>query len=495
MKHSKIYVAIDWGAESGRVIAGVFDGRVLRLEEICRFPNLPIEDEEGLHWDIDRIFADTKSGISHSASRFGEDVVSIGIDTWGLDYGLIDRYGKLIGLPFHYRDSRSQGIQAEVIELLGRDWIYQQTGIQFLPSNTLYQLLAEKKSSRSKLVQAESLLFIPDLINFWLTGIKINEVTIASTSQMYNTRTGEWAIPLLESLGLHTDILCDIGSSGTILGPLLDTVFNKTVIATPEVILPGTHDTASAVAAVPANGDSWAYLSSGTWSLLGIEITEPLITPMSLKFDLTNEIGVCGTVRLLKNIMGLWLIQECRRIWESTGIDLSYDQLTQMAEEAPPFSVLIDVDYPSFLLPGNMPARIYEYCKNTNQRIPDDRGILIRTILESLALRYRMVLDSLEKASGRSIDTLHIVGGGAQNRLLNQFTANAINRPVVAGPIEATAIGNVMIQMLAKGEIGSLQQGRELIQRSFELETYYPTDTDSWDVAYQRFQELLKLVS
>ena len=491
MKQTKIYVAIDWGAESGRVIAGAFDGKCLKLEEICRFPNIPLEDEQGLHWDVNRIFSDTRSGILKSASRFKKRLASIGIDTWGADYGLIDRHGKLIGLPFHNRDRRNEGVKEEVIELLGRKWIYEQTGIQFLTSNTLYQLFAEKRSSGSKLGQAESMLFIPDLINYWLTGLKVNERTMASTSQMYNTRTKNWAIPLVESLGLPTGILCDIADPGTCLGPLRGTVSGETGVECAEVILPGTHDTASAVAAVPALGDSWAYLSSGTWSLLGVERKEPLITPLTMKFDLTNETGVCDTVRVLKNITGLWLVQECRRAWESAGMSLNYDQLTRMAEKAPSFSGIIDSDDTSFLLPGNMPARIYDYCEKTNQQLSEDRGTLIRSILESLALRYRMALVNLEKALGKTINTLHIVGGGSKNRLLNQFTCNAIKRPVIAGPVEATAAGNILMQMLAKGEIGSLQQGRQLIHCSFKLETYYPMDTDKWDVFYNRFLKLL----
>ena len=490
MSQTKVCLAIDLGAESGRVVAGLFDGQRLRLEEMHRFSNVPIEENGGLHWDTHRLFTNIKVGIVKAAGRFGHQLTSIGVDTWGCDYALIDKQGRLLGKPFHYRDRRIHGVRDRVIGILGRDSIYQATGIQFLPSNTIYQLVAEKESPDSNLDRADSLLFIPDLINYWLTGRKVSERTFASTSQLYDPRKREWAAHLLEALGLPTDILCDIAEPGTRLGPLLKTLADETGAGSVKVVLPGTHDTASAVAAVPAEKGKWAYLSSGTWSLLGVETPSPVITPTTSELALANEVGVCNTIRLLKNISGLWLVQQCRATWESQGESLSYDQLTEMAEMAIPFAAIINPDNEAFLPPGDMPARICAYCERTGQQPPPSKGAVVRTILESLALRYRKVLADVEKAVGYRVDVLYIVGGGAQNQLLNQFAANSLRRKVVAGPVEATSVGNIMVQLMAMGEIDSLQAGRDLIRRSFKLMTYHPTDTASWDTAYQRFSRL-----
>ncbi len=490
MDTPKVFLAIDLGAESGRAVAGLFDGQRLRFREVHRFANDPTRENESLHWDIERVFRETKVGISKAAERYRGQLVSIGVDSWGVDYALIDKQGSLLGKPYHYRDRRSYGLREKVIGLLGRDTIFQSTGIQFLPFNTLYQLVAEKSRQPSNLDHADCLLLIPDLLNYWLTGRKVAERTNASTTQFYDPVKKRWATALLEALGLPTDILCEIVDPGTRLGPLLEGLGAETGAVAVEVVLPGTHDTASAVAGVPAEEGNWGYLSSGTWCILGVEIRDPIITVRSGELGLGNEIGVCDTVRLLKNTSGLWLVQQCRNTWGSQGESLGYAEMTQMAHTARPFSAVIDPDDDTFVAPGDMPARIGAYCRKSGQNPPQTKGALTRTILESLALRYRTILAGLEEVVGHSVDTLHIVGGGAQNGLLNQFSANALNRRVIAGPVEATAAGNILVQMLAMGEIDSLQEGRDLLRRSVRLTRYLPGDTASWDAAYERFSRL-----
>lgn len=486
----KTYLALDLGAESGRAIAGTFDGERLSLREAHRFPNVPVRRGESVHWDLPALFDEVKRGIAAAANAFGRDLVSVGMDTWGVDYGLLDGKGRLMGLPHQYRDPRTAGIQDSVMERLGKDFLYEQTGIQLMGMNTLYQLLSEPPE---RLEQALRLLFIPDLINYRLTGVMSTERTFASTSQLYDVRTRDWAYPLLDAVGLPHHMLGDIRDAGESLGALLPEVAEETGASGVNVVLPGTHDTASAVAAVPAGEGKWAFLSSGTWSLLGVETPAPVMTEGAKAFELGNEVGVLGTVRPLKNISGLWLVQQCRATWEAQGHAHSYEELTQMAGASAPFTAIIDPDDPSFTPAGDMPTRIAEFCARSVQAPPSTRGEVVRTILESLALRYRMVLETIEGIVDSRFDTLHIVGGGGQNLLLNQFTANAVGRPVVVGPVEATAAGNVLMQMVASGEISSLDEGREIIRRSFELTTYLPEDGDEWEEAYGRFQRILQV--
>ena len=489
MGASKKYLAFDLGAESGRAMVGTFDGDRLALQEIHRFPNTPVRRDGSIYWNLPALFEHITQAISLSSDLFRGDLVSLGVDTWGIDYGLLDANGKMMGLPHQYRDPRTDGIRDAVVERLGKDFLYDQTGVQLMPINTLYQLLAEPPD---RLDEACDLLFIPDLVNYLLTGVKTTERTFASTSQFYDPRKRDWADPLLDALDLPRRILQEIGDAGDRLGPLLKRIAHDTGASAVEVVLPGTHDTASAVAAVPAGGGTWAFLSSGTWSVLGIETARPLMDERARSLEIGNEIGVCGTVRPLKNISGLWLIQECRAAWMSDTQPLSYADLTRMAEESAPFAAVIDPDDPSFVQPGHMPARIAEFCERTRQAPPSNRGETVRTIMESLVLRYRMVIDAIEGVAGQSIDTLHIVGGGGKNLLLNQFTANSIGRPVVVGPVEATATGNILMQLLAMGEISSLSEGREIIRRSFDLAVYYPEDADEWDDAYVRFQSMIQ---
>ena len=481
----RTYLALDLGAESGRAIAGTFDGEGLSLREAHRFPNVPVRRGGSVRWDLPALFDEVKRGITAAANAFGKDLVSVGVDTWGVDYGLLDEQGALMGLPHQYRDSRTAGIHDSVMERLGKDFLYEQTGIQLMGMNTLYQLLAEPPE---RIAQASRLLFIPDLINYRLTGVMSTERTFASTSQVYDVRKRDWAYPLLDAVGLPSHMLGDIRDAGEPLGPLLPHVAEETGARGVDVVLPGTHDTASAVAAVPAGEGTWAFLSSGTWSLLGVETPEPVMNEGAKAFELGNEVGVLGTVRPLKNISGLWLVQQCRATWEAQGHRYSYAELTRMAEGSAPFAAIIDPDDPSFTPAGDMPARIADFCRRSGQTPPSTRGEVVRTILESLALRYRMVLETIEGIVDSRMDTLHIVGGGGQNVLLNQFTANAVGRPVVVGPVEATAAGNVLMQMAASGEIASLVEGREIIRRSFELATYVPEEGDVWEEACGRFR-------
>lgn len=491
------FLAFDLGAESGRAVVGRFDGERLSLEEMHRFANGPTRIHDSLYWNALNLFAEMKHGLAKTVNERGLEVTAVGVDTWGVDFGLLDRAGQLIGQPYHYRDSRTNGMVEKAFEIVPRRDIFEQTGLQFMQLNSLFQLLALVQQKSPTLEISDSLLFMPDLFNYWFTGQKANEYTIASTSQCYNMQQNDWAVALLKELNIPTHLFRQqkIVQPGANIGRLLPTIVEELGLKHPlAVIAPGTHDTASAVAAVPvsnAERDSFAYLSSGTWSLLGVEIPAPIINELSLAYNFTNEGGVQNTIRLLKNIMGLWLVQESRRTWAHQGEELSYAGLARLAEEASPFTAFVDPDDASFLAPGDMPGRIRDFCGRTGQALPESKGAIIRCALESLALKYRWVIEKLEEMTGRKLTVVHIVGGGSQNRLLNQFTANATGRRVVTGPIEATAIGNILMQMLALGHIDSLSQGRELVRCSFPVETYEPQDITAWDDAYGKFVKLL----
>ncbi len=444
MTKTRNYLALDLGASGGRAIVGRFDGERLTLQEVHRFPNgpvhLPSSRGDSLHWDTPRLFLEMQEGVKKAVAQCNRDLVSLGIDTWGVDYALLDRNGRLVGLPFHYRDSRNDTMLEEAFRRVPREEIFAATGIQFMQLNTLYQLLAQQIEDPEVLTRTRTLLMTPDLLNYWLTGEKVSERTIASTTQFLDPYRPAWATDLLERLGIPTHFLPPIVEAGTVLGGLLPAVIEETGAAQVQVVAPGSHDTASAVAAVPAENADYAYLSSGTWSLMGVEILRPIINETALAFNVTNEGGVCGTIRLLKNIAGMWIIQECRRTWAAEGQTLSWDDIVQRAAAAQPFLAQIDVDAHDFLAPGNMPARVQEYCRRTGQAVPEGIGEIARVVYESLALKYRRVLGMMETLVGRRIGVLHIVGGGAQNRLLNQLTADAIGRPVIAGPFEAATI-------------------------------------------------------
>jgi rhamnulokinase len=490
------FLAFDLGAESGRVVMGRFDGDgKLSLEEVHRFPNGPVRVHQSLYWNVLSLFAEIKRGLAKTVAQYGRDLSALGLDTWGVDFALLDGNGDLMGNPHHYRDSRNDGMVERLAELVPREEVFEQTGIQFMQLNSLCQLLAMSLQKSPALETAATFLMVPDLFNYWLTGRKVCEYTDASTSQCYDSRRVQWAIPLLEKLHLPAHIFPQVVQPGTELGLLLPEVAEETGAGPIPVIAPGSHDTASAVAAVPVAETaetSFAYISSGTWSLVGVETDTPVITPQSLAYNFTNEGGVQNTIRLLKNVMGLWLVQECRRTWAQQGQELSYVELADLAREAIPFAALIEPDDTSFLAPGDMPARMRDFCLRTGQLPPATKGGFIRCALESLAFKYRWVIDKAEELTNRSVTVVHIVGGGSQNRLLNQFAANATGRPVVTGPVEATAIGNILMQMLAVGQIGSLREGRALVRRSFPLETYEPQETAAWAEAYQHYLSLIR---
>jgi len=490
MPHTVDLLAFDLGAESGRAILGRYDGGRLRLTEVHRFANGPVRASDGLHWDVQRLFQEIKHGLALCSQRYGRPA-SIGIDTWGVDCALLDGRGMLLGDPFHYRDSRTEGVMEEAFKRVPRHEIFEHTGIQFLPFNTLYQLLAMVLAGSPALELAHTFLTIPDLFNYWLTGRALCEFTNATTTQFYDPRAGAWATSLLDRLGISTHFLPEVIPPGTVLGDLLPSVGAETGMEGVPVVAPACHDTGSAVAAVPASGADYAYISSGTWSLVGVELQKPLITPESLANDFTNEGGVGGTFRFLRNVQALWLLQECRRAWAERGHSLSYDELARMAEAAPPFVALIDPDDRSFLSPPDMPAAIEAFCVGSGQPPPQDRGAIVRCVLESLALKYRWLIERIEEMRGRRIDAIHVVGGGSQNQVLCRFTADATGRPVLAGPVEATAVGNIIVQAMALGHVSSLEEGRALVRRSFEVTTYEPGERAPWDEAYTRFLGIL----
>ena len=484
------YLAFDLGAESGRAILGRFDGERLELEEMHRFVNGPVQVFDHLYWDVLRLFAEMKEGLGIYAQRCGSGLDAIGVDTWGVDFGLLGRGDILLENPHHYRDARTDGMMEVAFAKVSREEIFAHTGAQFMKLNTLYQLLALKENRSPVLEAAETLLLMPDLFNFFFTGAKVCEFSDATTSQFYNPVENRWATELLEKLGLPTGILPEIVEPGTAIGELLPSIREQFGLDPVPVLAPATHDTGSAVASIPTSTENYAYISSGTWSLMGAELKEPLIGDAVLRHNFTNEGGVGHTFRFLKNIMGLWLVQESRRTWERQGRTFSYAELASLAEQAPPFAAVVDPDDESFLAPGDMPARILQFCQQTGQRPPENEGGLVRTVLESLALRYRDVLESIEEILGKRLECIHVVGGGIQNRLLCQFTATATQRPVIAGPLEATAIGNLMMQALGKGDVSSVEEARQVVRHSFQPEIYDPGDPEGWDHAYERFQAL-----
>jgi rhamnulokinase len=494
LNQTRNFVALDLGASNGRAVIGRFDGSRLILEEIHRFPNgpvqLPSSDGSSLHWNALALFSEVKEGLAKAVKCCGPELASAGLDTWGVDFALLDRQGGLIGNPYHYRDSRTNGMVEEACRRVPREEIFANTGIQFMQLNALIQLFAMVEQRSPLLDIADRLLMMPDLLNYFLTGQRVSEYTDASTSQCMDMHTGEWATGLMARLGIPTQIFPPVVQPGTVLGRLLPHVAEETGARRVAVVAPGTHDTGSAVAAVPAESDDYAYLSSGTWSLIGVESRQAVINAKTLAFNFTNEGGVCNTIRLLKNITGLWLIQECRRVWSQDGEQLSWSDITTLAAAAPPFTAVLDVDARDFLAPGDMPTRIRDYCARTGQPIPGDKGAIARVVFESLALRYRYVLEMADELVSKRIGTLHIVGGGSQNRMVNQFTADCTSRPVVAGPVEATAIGNILMQMLAMGAIRSLEEGRQVVRSSFGTERFEPREQEPWNEAYERFKRL-----
>ena len=484
------FLAVDLGAESGRALLGGFDGEKVALREVHRFPNTPVRVVDGLHWDVLRIMGEVKEGLARSARQAGK-LESVGVDAWGVDFALLDRDGALVSNPYHYRDDRTAGMMERAAERVPDEQVYRSTGIQFMPLNTLYQLLALEDSPL--LEAADALLMMPDLIGYWLAGEMACEYTGATTTQLYDLNARDWEWGLMRRMGIPTRIFPKIVPSSAQLGTLLPEVGEEVGLGELPVTAVAAHDTASAVVAVPAEGENFAYISSGTWSLVGVEMYHPVATAEGLRHNFTNEGGFGGTVRLLRNVMGLWLLQECRRVWVQKGSSYSYEKLVRLAETAPPFGALVDPDHPGFLAPKDMPSRIRDYCKETGQNLAEEPGAVARCIFESLALKYRLVLEKAEEVSGRRVEAVHIVGGGAQNDLLCRLTADAIRRPVVAGPVEATALGNVMVQAFARGHVGSLEEIRAVVRSSMEPQTYEPGDgAQEWDEAFGRLVEMVE---
>lgn len=482
------YLAIDLGAESGRGILGTLEGDRLRLEEIHRFLNEPVRLPTGLYWDSFRLFFNICEALRVAGRERKVKLDGIGVDTWGVDFGILGEDGALVDNPRCYRDSRTEGMFDRLFPVVPKDRVFAETGIQFMELNSLYQLYAMKLACSPGLQVGQKLLFMPDLLAYWLTGVMKNELTIASTSQFYNPAEKRWSWELFEALGLPKHILCEIVPPGALLGPLLPHLAEMAAVGPVPVFASAGHDTAAAVAAVPASGDEWCYISSGTWSLMGVEVDEPVINEKSLAANFTNEVGVDGKVRLLKNIAGLWLLQECRRAWLLEGTEYSYGQLAEMAETAQPFRAIIPPD--KFPQPGKMPRRIAEFCQTSGQAALKGPGEMARAILEGLALRYREVLEILESLLGRKLKTVHIVGGGSKNRVLNQLVADATRRTVVAGPTEATAAGNILVQAIGTGQLKNLAEARQVIEKSFPVENFEPKNSGPWDEAYEKFKKL-----
>jgi rhamnulokinase len=488
------YLAIDLGAESGRTIVGSLDDDHLTITETHRFANGPVHLPDGLHWDVLRLWSEIKSGIGISSTKFNKKLDSMGLDAWGVDFALLDRRSALLSNPFHYRDERTDGMLEEAFRRMPAADIFAHTGNQFMQINTLYQLLSMSLQKSPLLDAAEKFVTIPDLFNYWLSGEITNEFTNSTTTQCFDPRKRDWAIPVLRAMGIPARLFGPVTDSGTPIGTLLPRVAGETGAGGIPIVVPACHDTGSAVAAVPvlAGNRDFAWISSGTWSIMGAEVPEPLVDARPLERNFTNEGGVFGTWRLSKNITGLWLVQECRRTWAHQGEELSYDEMTRLAAEAGPFLSVLDPDFEGFLHPCDMPSRIREYCADTNQAVPQTKGQILRMALEGIALKYRLVLESLEELTGKHLDPIHIIGGGTKNRLLNQFAADATRRTVVSGPVEATAIGNILMQAIGLSHLGSLAEARSVVRTSFAPEAYEPQEAAGWEEAYSRLRKVMK---
>jgi rhamnulokinase len=499
MTSEKKYLALDLGAESGRAILGILEKGKIELSEVHRFLTGPeclptmypkvasteAETDNSLVWDFVRFWHEIKTGIQ-IASKKGK-LESVGVDTWGVDFALLDKNGLLLTLPYHYRDCRTNGMMENAFERLPKRKIYEITGIQFMQLNSIYQLLSLSSQGSPILQIADKLLMVPDLINYWLTGRAVAEFTEATTSQIFDIRNKCWSEEIISAMGFPKHIFPEIVPPGTILGSLRRSVMDELDCDT-VVVAPASHDTGAAVSAVPAEEKDYIWISSGTWSIIGMNTVEPVINDLSYKYNLTNEGGLDGTFRFSKNVTGLWIVQQCRSQWQKEGKDYSYTELTEMAQKAPNLKSFIDPDYSEFLLLGNMVEKVKAYCQITGQPVPETEGEVIRSVLQGLALRYRYVIEKLEEIADKKAATIHIVGGGTKNRLLNQFIADALGRKVVTGPVEATAIGNLIVQAIAKGDIANWQEGVSIIRSSFDIETFIPGDQTLWNAAYKSFQ-------
>ncbi len=487
-------LAFDFGASSGRAMLFTFDGEKLDIEEMHRFSNDPVMIGGHFHWDILRLFFEIKQGINKTVLAGHSDIQAIGIDTWGVDFGLFDKNGKLLGNPYHYRDTRTNGMEELADKTIGKEYIFEKTGIQFNFFNTLFQFMAMKEEGDPILDIADKMLFVPDIFNYLLTGEMKNEYSIASTSQLLDVHTKTWDTELMEKAGIPSDIFCDIVMPGTIIGELTDDLCEELGCPKIPVIAVGSHDTASAVASVPVTEDyKYAYISTGTWALMGSEIDEPRVSDVTYQYNFTNEGGVCNKIRFLKNIMGLWIIQESKRQWAREGKNFSFDDLEQAAWAAEPFKCFIDPDDETFATPGNMPKKIRQFCEKTGQYVPQGEGEIIRCIAQSLAFKFRMVADAIEEITGEPLKAVHMVGGGIKDTMVCRFTASATGKTVLAGPVEATSTGNAVMQLMALGKIDGLMEGRSIVKNSFPIKTYEPEDADTWNKAYEDYKKIVKL--
>lgn len=486
-------LAYDFGASSGRALLGRLINNKIEVQEIHRFSNDPVQIGERLHWDVLRLYHEIKQGLL-KAKHQGVTPQSIGIDTWAVDFGLIGSNGELLGNPYHYRDWHTEGMMEQVFAEIPQSYIFDRTGIQFLSFNTIYQLAALKKAGNPILRDASKFLMIPDLLRYYLTGEMLNEFSNATTTQLYNPIIGDWDSELITKLGLSPSMFGEVVHPGAQAGKLRSSVATELGVAAIPVIAVAEHDTGSAVAAVPATERSFAYLSCGTWSLMGTEVDAPVINEQAFKLNFTNEGGVGGTFRLLKNIMGLWILQELKREWDRTGQEYSFPELVKLADEAKPFQAFIEPDDTLFLHAGDMRSRVRQYCRQTGQQPPEEPGAIVRCILESLALKYRYVLEMTEELSQQQFNGLHMVGGGIQNQLLCQWTSNAIGKPVWAGPTEGSAIGNMVVQWIAQGELADIWEARSVIRNSFPVVHYEPEQKEAWQEAYGSFLQVTGLL-
>ena len=485
-----VLAAVDLGAESGRVIAGELRDDRLSLTEVHRFPNGPVHLAEGLRWDVLRLWSEICSGLERAAREADGVIRGIAVDSWGVDFALLDRTGALLGNPAHYRDDRTVGMVEEAAKTVSLERLFAATGAQTMRINTLFQLLSMSRAGSPQLGEADRLLMIPDLFGAWLSGRRATELSIASTSQCLDVGQRDWARSLLGDLRIPPGIFGELVAAGTVLGPVAEPLSRIPGLARASVIAAASHDTACAAAAVPSAGPDAVWISSGTWSIMGFSSPTPIVSDVSMRLGLSNEVAAGGDFLVCKTMPGLWLVQECRRTWAEAGEPLSYAELADLAVQAPAFGCFVDPDDESLAEPGDMPARIRALCRKTGQPEPETRAAILRCAFESLALQYRRALDRLERVSGRVFSPVHIVGGGSRNELLCQMTADALGRPCQAGPVEATAAGNVLIQAVALGLIDSLDEGRRLVRRSFEIRTYEPRSASAWDEPYRRFLEL-----
>lgn len=494
----KKYLGFDLGASSGRAIVGLLEKNQLKLDEIYRFSNGGIKISESLYWDVLRLYQKIRKGLRKYSDKYGSELQGIGIDTWGVSFVLLDKNDELVGMVNHYRDKRAENMYNEIFKIISKEEIFNQTGIQFMVVNSLVHLFSMVHNESPQLSITKTLLMLPDYFNFLLTGRKVSEYSIATTSQLFNPVKNDWAYGIIKKLGFKTDWFCKIIQSGTIIGSLKEDITEDTnLTAKTKLIAVLSHDTGSAVGAVPVDmikyqQGEWAYLSAGTWCLIGVELDKPILDDKALNYNFTNEGGINNTIRFLKNITGLWIIQECKRIWDNEGLNLSWETITTQAKRASAFQYFIDPNDPLFTNPPDMINAIKEFCRIHNQKPPESVGEISRTVFESLAFKYREVLEMIEEIIGKKIKIIHIIGGGSKNELLNQFTANILNIPAKAGPSEATVIGNILVQALALGDIKDVTELRNVVINSFPIKEYNPENVENWNVGYKTYLDKIK---